>query len=120
MEYKFEENAFDITDSDGIIVITYNRPKSIINLSIIDNESVEICDLRVNSESDRSKGYGTLLLNYTCHYLKKMGYKCVVGHITRTDDHERRLKKFYTGRGFDVSSHKGNNFVYKITKELVP
>lgn len=118
MKYSHAENIFELTSENSIVVITYDKVKCIINLIVIDIDTVEICDLHVNRESDRNKGYGTLLLNYACNYIKKQGYKYVVGDIVKTDDHQR-LKKFYTERGFEVILHEHNNIIYKIRKKLV-
>lgn len=47
MKYSHAENIFELTSENSIVVITYDKVKCIINLIVIDIDTVEICDLHV-------------------------------------------------------------------------
>ena len=118
---KKEENTKVIYDNDNIIgmltVYTYDKqPKTHFNslkLLIVDIwDYLVICDIKKDDlyiaeiaidENQRSKGYGTKVIEDIIDYAQKKGYKRV---ILDTDFKNTKAKSLYERLGFKVYNKK--------------
>lgn len=95
-------NFYYIFDIDyGNVISFYYRPlnedSQIVSahIKVLDKYNIELCDIIVNNESNRNKGYGSELLKYIIDYVNQYHKKNIIGNIMERDEHEK-LKLWYS------------------------